>query len=288
MYSDEGNGLCTEYSVNGRYAVFSRAVSAPVHWPSCFNCAPTLPTTKRTSERISEFHVIAWPLAGAVLLLAAAVMIFIIFVARRKRSRPQSVLAEKGLLVEMPHLPRPVSASSIREQGTVFLAASTEEDAAVKRRIRNLCHVLGENGLTPVYYEYVANDHSEDSPSAMGMNRWVELQFCRCEFVLFVCTKRFMEEWNGERRDIFSPLVYPCRNLLDGSLTRPQNISRFAVLFMGVDRCVPTGLKNFKQFELFTTDSDSIGADRLVCYLLEAPPYAMPKVAACIPMQQFL
>ena len=80
------------------------------------------------------------------------------------------------------------------EKRTVFLAASTEEDEGVKRKVRHLCHVLAERGLTPVYYEYVANDHSADSPSALGMNRWVELQFSRCEFVLFVCTKRFIEE----------------------------------------------------------------------------------------------
>ena len=166
----------------------------------------------------------------------------------------------------------------VREQGPVFLVASTEEDELVKRRIRHLCHVLADNKLTPVYYEYVANDHSEGSPSAMGMNRWVERQFSRCEFVLFVCTKRFLEEWNGERRDILSPLVYPCRHLLDGSLTRPQNISRFAVLFMGDGHNVPPVMGRFRQFDVFQAGSDDIDTDSLIRYLLEVPRFAPPRI----------
>ena len=165
-----------------------------------------------------------------------------------------------------------------RAKGTVFLAASTEEDEEVKQKIRHLCHILADHGLTPVYYQYVANDHSADSPSALGMNRWVELQFSQCEFVLFVCTKRFMEEWNGERRDILSPLVYPCRNLLDGSLTRPQNISRFAILFMGDGHNVPAMLSRFRQFEIFRVGNKNIHTDSLIHYLLEVPPFVPPRV----------
>ena len=57
----------------------------------------------------------------------------------------------------------------------------------------------------------MTDDHSEDSPSAMGMNRWVELQFSRCEFVLFVCTERFMEEYRGmyARTEVCMQVTYP-------------------------------------------------------------------------------
>ena len=306
--------------MEGGKAVFSSSVRVIVQWPNCSSCptpetSPThpssVPVTVLSTEvhaithpssgpltvLSTEVHAILWPAIGGLLLLTSAVTmitLFTLFLVKRSRRHTPAALPnngqmEKGLLPDKPRLtPSISSASSIHEQGTIFLAASTEENEQVKRRIRHLCHVLAGHGLTAVYYEYVANDHSAESPSALGMNRWVELQFSRCEFVLFVCTKRFMEEWNGERRDILSPLVYPCRNLLDGSLTRPQNISRFAVLFMGEDRCVPTALKNFKQFELFGADSDNICVDRLVCYLTETPPYVMPQVANCVPIQQFL
>ena len=279
-------GYCRGGDVEGRKVVFSNSTRAPVQWPNCSDCAGS------TNEPFPEVHAIVWPSIGAVFLLTTAVTILIFFVVKRTR-RPASLpiigQMEKGFFGETPHLTRSVSsASSIHEEGTVFLAASTEEDEEVKRRTRHLCHVLADHGLTPVYYEYVVNDHTADSPWGLGMNRWVELQFSRCQFVLFVCTKRFLEEWNGERKGILSPLVYPCRNLLDGLLTQPQNISRYAILFMGEDRCVPTVLKNFKQFELFGADSDNIYADRLVCYLLETPPYAMPQVANCVPLKQFL
>ena len=302
VYTDD-IGFCRGGVIEGSSAVFSNSTRIPVQWPNCTNCSTTSETTATLSVGASlesstvqstGVHAIVWPSLGALLLLAAVIMILVLFAAKRNRRHipaalPNTSMMEKGLLAETPRLTRSISsASSIHEQGTVFLAASTEEDEGVKWKVRHLCHVLAERGLTPVYYEYVANDHSADSPSALGMNRWVELQFSRCEFVLFVCTKRFMEEWNGERRDILSPLVYPCRNMLDGSLTQPRNISRYAVLFMCEDRHVPTALKNFKQFELFGLDSDNISADRLVYYLTETPPYVMPQVTNCIPLQQFL
>ena len=203
-------------------------------------------------------HAVAWPIALFVVLVAGSVLITFLRVLyiRRKNKLKENVSVLPGDAID---------------PDTVFLAASTEEDAGVKRRIRNLCHVLADHGLTPVYYEYVENDHSEDSPLAMGMNRWVELQFSRCEFVLFVCTKRFLEEWNGERRDILSPLVYPCRHLLDGSLTRPQNISRFAVLFMGEDKCVPPGLLRLHRFNITDPKGDRLLSNKLMNYVTNKP-----------------
>ena len=219
-------------------------------------------------------HLIIWPVLAGVVAIVAVVVLSIIGVRKCIRRWQQRVTtygvmsSEEDAGMEVHY-----------EKGTVFFAASTEEDEGVKRKVRHLCHVLAERGLTPVYYEYVANDHSADSPSALGMNRWVELQFSKCEFVLFVCTKRFMEEWNGERRDILSPLVYPCRNLLDVSLTRPQNISRYAVLFMGDGHIIPPVLGRFRQFDIFRRGSDAIHTDSLIHYLLEVPHFFPPRVA---------
>ena len=214
-------------------------------------------------------NLVIWPvLAGAVAVFMA--ILLIIYGIRRLR-RWVKASDSSNKFVSLP---------DVHKQGTVhvFLAASTEEDERMKRRIRHLCHILGEHGLTPVYYEYVVNDHSANSPSALGMIQWVELQLSRCEFVLFVCTKRFLEEWNGVRSDIPSPLVYPCRNLLDGSLQRPQNISRYAVLFMGEGHSVPKILGCFRQFDIFQVGSEDIHTDSLIHYLLEVPSFVPPRV----------
>ena len=82
----------------------------------------------------SGVHAIVWPLLGALLLLAAVIMILILFAAKRNRRHipaalPNVSMMEKGLLAETPRFTRSISsASSIHEQGTVFLGASTEED----------------------------------------------------------------------------------------------------------------------------------------------------------------
>ena len=213
-------------------------------------------TNRETFTATDVQHAIVWPIAVLVVLVAAiffATFLRVVYVHRRNRMKEHTVILT----------------SEYRDPDTVFLAASTEEDEGMKQRIRHLCHILAGHGFTPVYYEYVVNDGSAESPSSLGVNRWVELQFSRCEFVLFVCTKRFMEEWNGERRDILSPLVYPCRHLLDGSLTRPQNISRFAVLFMGEDRCVPPGLLRLKRFNIARSKSEKLHSDELMKHIIK-------------------
>ena len=203
-------------------------------------------------------HAIVWPIAALVVVVAAiflATILRVVYIHRRNRMKEHTA----------------VLTSECRVPDTVFLAASTEEDEGVKRRIRHLCHILANHGFTPVYYEYVVNDQSADSPLSLGVNRWVELQFRTCEFVLFVCTKRFMEEWSGERKDILFPLVYPCRHLLDGSLTRPQNIGRFAVLFMCEDHCVPPGLLRLKRFNITRPKCEHLHSDELVNYIIKKP-----------------
>ena len=241
-------------------------------WPlpplqqTVFFCHGTNATLQFPGQPLNV-HLVIWPvLAGTV----AVVMVILLIIYGIRRLRRWVKTSDTPYDVMSP--------PDVHEQGTVFLAASTEEDERMKRRIRHLCHILGEHGLTPVYYEYVVNDHSANSPSALGMNHWVELQLSRCEFVLFVCTKRFLEEWNGKRSDIPSPLVYPCRNMLDGSLQRPQSISRYAVLFMGDGHSVPRILGCFRQFDIFQVGSEDIHADSLIHYLLEVPSFVPPRV----------
>ena len=216
-------------------------------------------------------HLIIWPVLAGVAVVVL-VFLLVIYSTRRLRRwmRKRDPSDDSGPLVVDDVM-------ETQEQGTVFLVASTEEDERVRRRIRHLCHVLGNHGLTPVYYEYVVNDHSAGSPSALGMNRWVELQFVRCQFVLFVCTERFLEEWKGEKSEMPSPLVYPCRNLLDGSIQHPQNNNRYAVLFMGDGHRVPSLLGCFRQFDIFQVESEEIHADGLIHFLLDAPS-CVPRV----------
>ena len=256
--------------------------------PDCDCLSGTIPQLKQTvffcngTNAIFQFpdhpqplnvHLIIWPVLAGVLVVVL-VFLLVIYSARRlcrwiRKPDPSDD--------DLERFPDDDDVMDTHEQGTVFLVASTEEDERVRRRIRHLCHVLGEHGQKPVYYEYVVNDHSADSPSALGMNRWVELQFSRCEFVLFVCTKRFLEEWKGERSEMPSPLVYPCRNLLDGSIQHPRNNNRYAVLFMGDGHRVPSLLGCFRQFDIFQVGSEEIHADALIHFLLDAPS-CVPRV----------
>ena len=226
----------------------------------------------RGSSATNYVNLIVWPLIGAAVAIVLGVLCLF-----------HCIKKIKGMM-KKPHydpIPPPDETElNVCEHGKVYLVASTEEEEWMNKRIRHLCEVLAGHGLRAVYYEYVMNDGSAESPLALGMNRWVELQFRRCEFVLFVCTRRFVEEWNGERRDILSPLVYPCRNLLYESLARPQNNSRFAVLFMGDEhvRNVPPILGRFRQFDIYQEGSEAIRAHSLIYYLLEVPPFVPPRV----------
>lgn len=207
-------------------------------------------------QPLINVHLIIWPVLAGVVVLGSMILLIIYGIWRHKRRTN----TRYGIM-------------SPPEPATVFLAASIEEDEEVKRKIRHLCHILVHYKLAPVYYEYVKNDHSANSPSALGINRWAELQFSRCEFVLFVCTKRFLEEWNGERRDITSPLVYPCRNLLDSSIQHPQNINRYAVLFMDGRHRVPPLLGCLRQFDIFQLGNENIRANNLIRFLRKVRPF---------------
>lgn len=170
-------GCCVRKKESGIYYEFGAHATATLQFPE--------------HSSSNYVNLILWPLIGAAVALVLIVLLTFHCIKVIRKN------ANKNLPRWFP-VPTPEPEMYTYEKDTVYLIASTEEDERMRARIRCLCRILGEHGLTPIYYEYVANDHDADGPLALGMNRWVELQFGRCEFVLFVCTKRFMEEWNGE------------------------------------------------------------------------------------------
>ena len=163
--------------------------------------------------------------------------------------------------------------------GSVFIVASTEEDEGMQYKLRYLVHDLADNGIESVYYEYERTSHGPESPAALGISQWVELQFQKCDLVLFAFTKRFLEEWKRESTDQLSPVVWSSRHVLDGLLPHQGNISKFGVVLMGEDCTIPPGLKRFQVFRLFSGDSPTIHSEHLIRYILETPPYAPPHVS---------
>ena len=163
--------------------------------------------------------------------------------------------------------------------GSVFIVASTEEDEGMQYKLRYLVHDLADNGIESVYYEYERTSHGPESPAALGISQWVELQFQKCDLVLFAFTKRFLEEWKRESTDQLSPVVWSSRHVLDGLLPHQGNISKFGVVLMGEDCTIPPGLKRFQVFRLFNGDSPTIHSEHLIRYILETPPYAPPRVS---------
>ena len=163
--------------------------------------------------------------------------------------------------------------------GSVFIVASTEEDEGMQYKLRYLVHDLADNGIGSIYYEYERTSHGPESPAALGISQWVELQFQKCDLVLFAFTKRFLEEWKRESTDQLSPVVWSSRHVLDGLLPHQGNISKFGVVLMGEDCTIPPGLKRFQVFRLFNGDSPTIHSEHLIRYILETPPYAPPHVS---------
>ena len=161
----------------------------------------------------------------------------------------------------------------------IFIVASTEEDEGMQYKLRYLVHDLADNGIESVYYEYERTSHGPESPGALGISQWVELQFQKCDLVLFAFTKRFLEEWKRESTDQLSPVVWSSRHVLDGLLPHQGNISKFGVVLMGEDCTIPPGLKRFQVFRLFNGDSPTIHSEHLIRYILETPPYAPPRVS---------
>ena len=162
--------------------------------------------------------------------------------------------------------------------GPVFLVASTDEDEEMGKKMRYFVHDLADHGIEAVYYEYERTSHDPHSPAALGIARWVERQFQRCDLVLFACTQNFLKEWRRESVDVLNPVVWSSRHVLDGILPHQDNMSRFGVVLMGKDCIIPPSLKRFQVFSVFDSDSDVIHSDHLIRYILDTPPYAPPHV----------
>ena len=241
---------------------------------SVLEVSPTvLPTTENST---------IWVVVGAiciglclVVIVCVVVIVFMLFAVtlKKKPCRDSSYFT----LVEHEEGEEQDSMSPDIE--SVFIVSSTEEDEEMQYKLRYLVHDLADNGIDPVYYEYERTSHGPESPAALGISQWVELQFQKCDLVLFAFTKRFLEEWRRESTDQLSPVVWSSRHVLDGLLPHQGNISKFGVVLMGEDCTIPPGLKRFQVFRLFNGDSPTIHSEQLIRYILETPPYAPPRVS---------
>ena len=162
--------------------------------------------------------------------------------------------------------------------GPVFLVASTEEDEEMREKMRYLVHDLADHGIEAVYYEYERASHDPHSPAALGIARWVERQFQRCDLVLFACTQNFLKEWRRESVDVLNPVVWSSRHVLDGILPHQDNMSRFGVVLMGEDCIIPEALRRFQTFRLFDTDKETIHSDQLMEYVFQRSLYQVPRI----------
>ena len=242
---------------------------------SALEVSPTSSPTTKNSTTI-------WVVVGAVciglcfvVIVCVVVVVFMLFALtlKKKPCRDSSYLS----LVE--HEEGEEQDGMFPDIESIFIVASTEEDEEMQYKLRHLVHDLADNGIDPVYYEYERTSHGPESPAALGISQWVELQFQKCDLVLFAFTKRFLEEWKRESTDQLSPVVWSSRHVLDGLLPHQGNISKFGVVLMGEDCTIPPGLKRFQVFRLFNGDSPTIHSEHLIRYILETPPYAPPRVS---------
>ena len=208
------------------------------------------------SEEFNTNYII-WPsFAGTVVLISIVLTLTCIIWRLHKKKKRYERLQE-------------ISCSS------VFLVSSTNETDNTSRKIRSICHELGNVGILPVYHEYEWTSHGPDSPGALGINRWVEKQFIDCSFVLFVCTQTFAEEWNtGSNATV--PIVWTARHFLDGILPNEVNISRFVVLLIGEPCEIPIDLQRMQTLPLFQDGTDTCDIESLERYLKNSPEYNSP------------
>ena len=251
----------------------------PVTQASSFS---TIPSTTHTRTSISSGSDISkWLIVGSsvivclMLLTASVVCIAIVAFAvsykRKSTYRARYVLDEECSSSNEDR--------SLCEPGPVFLVASTEENEEMREKMRYFVHDLANHGIEAVYYEYESTCQDPHSPAALGIARWVERQFQRCDLVLFACTQNFLKEWRRESVDVLNPVVWSSRHVLDGILPHQDNMSRFGVVLMGEDCIIPASLKHFQVFSVFDSESDVIHSDQLIRYILETPPYAPPHVS---------
>ena len=235
---------------------------------------PTAPPPSSSESEPSTWLIVGTGVIGGVLapiLCAILVVIAVLAVKLRKKHKHKECIGSsgsdgKGLL-------------GYSEARSVFLVASTKEDNEMGKKMRFLAHNLADHGITPVYFEYERTSHDPHSPAALGIARWVERQFQRCDLVLFACTQNFLKEWRRESVDVLNPVVWSSRHVLDGILPHQDNMSRFGVVLMGEDCIIPASLKHFQVFSVFDSESDVIHSDQLIRYILETLPYTPPHVS---------
>ena len=169
-----------------------------------------------------------------------------------------------------------VTSQSLLVPPSVFLVASTGECEESKYKIRHLAQELAGHGITPVYYDYQMNDGA-NSPSQLGIPSWVELNFNECNFVLFVCTTWFVQEWSAASpTEETTGLIRSVRHALEGVIPCEDDISKFVVLSMGSKCEIPLALKRLQVFVVYKEDGDVILSEDLIRYILDAPRFATP------------
>ena len=240
---------------------------SPVCVPSTDVSPTSSPTKEKPTVSVVVVGAVCIGLGFLVIVCVVVVVLMVLTVTLKKKRRGNRYFH----FIEQPPAPPDIK--------SIFIVASTEEDEGMQYKLRYLVHDLADNGIESVYYEYERTSHGPESPAALGISQWVELQFQKCDLVLFAFTKRFLEEWRRESTDQLSPVVWSSRHVLDGLLPHQGNISKFGVVLMGEDCTIPPGLKRFQVFRLFNGDSPTIHSEQLIRYILETPPYAPPRVS---------
>jgi hypothetical protein len=250
----------------------------PVTQASSFS---TIPSTTHTRTSISSGSDISkWLIVGSsvivCLMLLTASVVCIAIVAFAVSYKRKSTCGARYVLDE--ECSSSNEDRSLCEPRPVFLVASTEEDEEMGKKMRYLVHDLADHGIEAVYYEYERTSHDPHSPAALGIARWVERQFQRCDLVLFACTQNFLKEWRRESVDVLNPVVWSSRHVLDGILPHQDNMSRFGVVLMGEDCIIPEALRRFQTFRLFDTDKETIHSDQLMEYVFQRSLYQVPRI----------
>ena len=222
------------------------------------------------------------------MILIVSIGTFLTFIALVKTVSPLRLCHPQGSFPQLQASVHSVSDQEVKEETSfdasqsllvppsVFLVASTEDCEESKYKIRYLAQELAGHGIIPIYYEYQLNTGA-NSPSILGIPAWVELNFNECNFVLFVCTTQFVQEWSAtSRTEETTGLVRSARHALEGVIPCEDDISKFAVLSMGGKCEIPLTLKRLQVFVLYKENSDVIFSEDLIRYLLDAPQFAPP------------
>jgi hypothetical protein len=152
---------------------------------------------------------------------------------------------------------------------SVFLASSAVEEEAVQFKIRHLAHELAEYGVESMWYEYEKT--RKNGPAVLGITQWVETQFLSCDYVLFVCTKQFVGEWqrDADSEVALVPIVWSSRHILDGVISHQKADHKYIVILLGDNPKVPTTLKKFKIFKIFK--KDTLLSNKLLHHIFNQP-----------------